>query len=365
MMCPVEVELPTAQHSSRPPAMPARLLSDERLAKEVASGRESAFTALFSRYHQQLYRYCRSLTGSDQDAQDALQSTFANALIALRAARRDAPLRPWLYRIAHNESISLVRSRRPTLEVPEELASTVDVHDSAQQRERLATLVADLQELPERQRGALVMRELNGLSHEEIAQALQVSVGAAKQTIFEARRSLLEFAEGRAMGCEDVLRVLSDADGRSLRGRRIRGHLRTCPSCSAFASGIQDRRADMLALWPVLPAASAAGLLAKLTGAGSAHGGGGKRRQGGGRDDLDQGGGRGRSRCRHRGRRRGDGPASLDAEPGNAGCAEQFACRRSGERPDGRNPSRLRRRRRRPSRRLCSPGDRRRQQRSR
>ncbi len=216
--------------------MPARLLSDERLAKEVGAGRESAFTSLFNRYHQQLYRYCRSLTGSDQDAQDALQSTFANALIALRAARRNAPLRPWLYRIAHNESISLVRSRRPTLEVPEELASTVDVHESAQQRERLATLVVDLQELPERQRGALVMRELNGLSHEEIAQALQVSVGAAKQTIFEARRSLLEFAEGRAMGCDDVLRILSDADGRSLRGRRIRGHLRNCSSCSAFAS---------------------------------------------------------------------------------------------------------------------------------
>ena len=255
--------------------MPARLLSDERLAREVGSGHENAFTALFNRYHQQLYRYCRSLTGSDQDAQDALQSTFANALIALRAGRRNAPLRPWLYRIAHNESISLVRSRRPTLEVPEELASTVDVHESAQQRERLATLVADLQELPERQRGALVMRELSGLSHAEIAQALEVSVGAAKQTILEARRSLLEFAEGRAMGCDEVLRILSDADGRSLRGRRVRGHLRTCSSCSAFANAIPDRRTDMLALWPILPAASAAGLLAKLTGAGSGHGGGG------------------------------------------------------------------------------------------
>jgi RNA polymerase sigma factor (sigma-70 family) len=196
--------------------MPARLLSDERLAREVGSGHESAFTALFNRYHQQLYRYCRSLTGSDQDAQDALQSTFANALIALRAGRRNAPLRPWLYRIAHNESISLVRSRRPTLEVPEELESTADVHESVEQRERLTMLVADLQELPERQRGALVMRELGGLTHDEIAQALEVSVGAAKQTILEARRSLLEFAEGRAMGCEEVLAPTNTAPAAQL-----------------------------------------------------------------------------------------------------------------------------------------------------
>lgn len=274
MICLVHADVSTAHQPSARLLAPARLLNDERLAQAIGAGSEAAFAALFNRYHQQLYRYCRSLTGNDQDAQDALQSTFANALMALRAERRNAPLKPWLYRIAHNESISVLRSRRITVQVPEELGSTELIQDTVEGRERITTLVADLQELPERQRGALVMRELSGLSHEEIARALQVSVGAAKQTILEARKSLLEFQEGREMSCEQVLQLLSDADGRKLRSRKIRAHLRNCPSCEAFATAIPRRRAEMQALWPVLPAAGAAGVLAKLTGAGTGHGGG-------------------------------------------------------------------------------------------
>ncbi len=94
--------------------MPTRLLSDERLARSVGQGNDRAFNALYSRYHQQLYRYCHSIVRHEADAQDALQSTFTAALTALRRSQRDAPLRPWLYRIAHNESISLLRRRRVT-----------------------------------------------------------------------------------------------------------------------------------------------------------------------------------------------------------------------------------------------------------
>jgi RNA polymerase sigma factor (sigma-70 family) len=274
-MCGVEVDIPIDGSSQRAPGVPTRLLSDERLAQAVAAGNEHAFTTLFERYHQTLYRYSRSITGNDQDAQDALQSALTKALVALREGRRNAPVRPWLFRIVHNESISLIRSRSTAQELPAEMEASHAVVDSVEQRERLTLLIADLRELPERQRGALVMRELSGLSHEEIAQALQVSVGAAKQVILEARRSLLEFAEGRAMTCEAIQQVLSDGDRRSLRSRKLRAHLRGCAACSAFAAAIPRRRADMLALSPALPAAGAASLLAKLTGAGSGHGGGG------------------------------------------------------------------------------------------
>jgi len=108
-------------------------------------------------------------------------------------------------------------------------------------------------------RGALVMRELSGLSHEEVAQALGISVGAAKQAVFEARRSLQEFAEGRSMVCESVRHLISDGDGRSLRGRRVRAHLRSCPGCAAFSTAIGERRAELRALAPALPAAAATG----------------------------------------------------------------------------------------------------------
>jgi RNA polymerase sigma factor (sigma-70 family) len=278
-MCPVEVQTvaPTEQRALALP-VPTSLLSDERLARMVGEGNDRAFATLYSRFHQPLYRYCNSMVRHEADAQDALQSTFTAALGALRRGQRDAPLRPWLFRIAHNESISLLRRRRVTDELPETAETPgPSVETRAEERAQLASLVADLQELPERQRGALVMRELSGLSHEDLAQALGITVGAAKQAVFEARQALQEFSEGRAMACEDIQRVVSDGDRRALRGRRLRAHLRDCAHCRAFASAIPERRRALLALSPALPAAAASGLFGRIVGgaAGAHHGGGG------------------------------------------------------------------------------------------
>lgn len=259
------------------PGLRLSRLGDECLAQMVGGGRNRAFAALYERYHQPLYRYCRSMMHSEADAQDALQSTFAAALGALQRGQRNAPLRPWLFRIAHNESISLVRQRQggsPVhLEVEPPLGPAAD--DAAERRARLATLVADLQDLPERQRSALVMRELSGLSHADIASALGTSLGAAKQAIFDARTALAELAEGRAMACEDVVRTISDGDRRVLRGRRVRAHLRDCGTCAAFASAIGVRRTELRALAPALPPAASAALLARLVRSAPGHAAGG------------------------------------------------------------------------------------------
>src|SRR5918911_1465428 len=83
----------------------SRLIGDSRLARLAARGDQRAFSAIFERYHQQLYRYCRSIVGNDEDAQDALQNTMAKVLQALPGEERELALKPWLYRIAHNESI--------------------------------------------------------------------------------------------------------------------------------------------------------------------------------------------------------------------------------------------------------------------
>lgn len=251
----------------------ASLAGDERLARLVARGDEAACRVLYERYHQQLYRYCRSLLRNDTDAQDALQTTFISAFGALSRGQCDAPLRPWLFRIAHNESISLLRRRRPAQELSDSYeAVSPPLEEQVEERERLTELVSDLQELPERQRAALVMRELSGLSHEEIALVLKSSVGATKQSIFEARQSMMEFAEGRAMACVEVRRLISDADGRVLRSRRVRAHVRDCPGCGAFAATIPERSRQLRALAPPLPAVAAAGLLTQAVGGGSAHG---------------------------------------------------------------------------------------------
>ncbi len=219
--------------------VPFGVLGDERLAQRAGAGDERAFAVVYERYHQILYRYCRSILNNEADAQDALQSSFAAAFASLRTGQRDAPIRPWLFRIVYNESISILRRRRPALELSQAPDSaTSSVEDQVAERAALSALMRDLHELTDRQRSALVLRELSGLSHQEIAIALGTSVGAAKQTIFEARQSLLEFAEGRAMACDEIRRTISDADGRSLRSRRLRsGNGKSSAHGSASSAG--------------------------------------------------------------------------------------------------------------------------------
>ncbi len=253
------------------------LSSDERLARLVSRGSTPAFASLYQRHHQALYRYCRSVVCDEQDAQDALQSTMANAFLALRSGERDLAVRPWLFAIAHNESVSILRKRRANDPLAQEHEpSGASVEQTVEGRERLRMLVRDLGALPERQRAALLMRELSGLGIGEIAQALSVSPGAAKQTIFQARSSLHEFAEGRAMECERVRRAISDGDRRALRARKLDSHLRACAGCRDFRVLIDTRTADLRALAPPLPATAAsamlAGVLAHGTGPGYASG---------------------------------------------------------------------------------------------
>jgi RNA polymerase sigma factor (sigma-70 family) len=250
-------------------------VGDERLAQLVGAGHEQAFAALYNRYHQRLYRYCRSMLGNDSDAQDALQSTFTGAFAALAERRRDAPVRPWLYRIAHNESVSIMRRRKPEVEFAEDhIRPAASAAEVAESRRRLELLIADLAELTERQRAALVMRELSGLSHAEIAAALNLDLSGAKQTIFEARRSLQEFAEGRAMVCDEVCRAISAGGGRSLRGRRVKSHLRDCRACRAFADAIPARTRELKAIAPPLAGTTAVSILRRASASTSSHGGG-------------------------------------------------------------------------------------------
>lgn len=251
----------------------ARVLPDDRLAQRAVGGDERAFAAIFDRYHQSLYRYCLAVVGNSQDAEDALQNTMIKVLRALPGEERQIKLKPWLYRIAHNESIELLRRRRETRQLDPELATAGSgLANVAVTRERLRELISDLDELPERQRAALVMRELAGLDFAEIGTALGASPAVARQTLYEARLSLRQMDEGREMSCETVTKALSDGDGRVARRRDLRAHLRTCASCRSFGEEIGSRERDLAALSP-LPAVAAAGLLQGLLGHGAGSGG--------------------------------------------------------------------------------------------
>ncbi|MDQ3676332.1 MAG: RNA polymerase sigma factor, partial [Actinomycetota bacterium] len=222
--------------------------------------------AIFERHHQALHRYCYSILNNSHDAEDALQSTMIKALRALPGERRQIALRPWLYRIAHNESISLLRARRPDGAL-DAAAGVTDVAagDLVETRERLRTLTADLESLSERQRTALLMRELAGLEFSEVADALGSSASAIKQSVYEARSALHAMEEGRAMDCEKARRMVSDGDRRRLRGLRMRGHLRACAGCRDFEIALRQRPAQLNCLIPALPAAAAAAILQGLS----------------------------------------------------------------------------------------------------
>lgn len=250
-----------------------RILKDEKLAALVAAGSDDAFAALYRRHHQSIYRYCLSLLRQQADARDALQSSMLAALSSLRASPIEGAFKPWLFRIAHNESISIIRDR--AREAPTEDPSPAALTDDRETREELRTLVSDLAALPDRQRGAIVMRELSGLSYTEIATALGTSEAGGKQLVYEARSALQELRDGHEMRCELVRERISAGDRRLLRGRKVRSHLRGCPACQDFEQLIRRRRTALAALAPPLSPVAAAAVLQDVFGGGGASGGAG------------------------------------------------------------------------------------------
>ena len=127
---------------------------------------------------------------------------MVKALRSLPGERREISLKPWLYRVAHNESISILRSRRTrSSSTPSSCRPSTTVERHAADARTVRALVADLETLPERQRASLVMRELNGLSYDEIGAALGDRARPPPPGGIRGAAALLEVAEGREMEC--------------------------------------------------------------------------------------------------------------------------------------------------------------------
>ena len=251
-----------------------RRLSDELLGSRLASGEAAAFDELYRRYVHRLAAYGANLLGDAAAGDDVAQSALLKAYGALRDGRVPERVKPWLYRIAHNEAVELRRRERPA----EELVESVDVaaagtEERAEDKGRLRMLLADIADLPERQRASLVMREVNGLGFGEIGAALGTSPGAVRQALYEARRGLAEMDHGRDMQCDLAARMMSDADGRP-RDRGVRAHLRDCTLCRRVQAEIRGRGRTLAAISP-MPAIAAVGALKAALGSGAAAGGSG------------------------------------------------------------------------------------------
>jgi RNA polymerase sigma factor (sigma-70 family) len=165
--------------------------SDDRLVTLARSGSERAWSEITRRYRRQLRSYCGRFVGPSR-AEDAVQQTFLQAFLALRdGAQRDIALRAWLYRIAHNCSIDLLRKGTPEYEQLDlEYDGVPQPPTLFEQREEVRRLVARMRDLPAAQRQALALRELEGRSYEEISAQLGHSGSGVRQLIFRARTTL-------------------------------------------------------------------------------------------------------------------------------------------------------------------------------
>jgi RNA polymerase sigma factor (sigma-70 family) len=177
-----------------------RLRSDEDLVAAFRDGRDDAFTEIAERYRDRLVAYARHMLRArgQAAAEDVVQDVLIRAYRALRADSRPMALRSWLYRIAHNRCLDELRGERPTSELFEGVAVSESPSVEYGRRERLRELVFDIQGLPPQQRSALVIRELDGLSYAELAEALDTTVPAVKSLLVRARMNLATAAEERA-----------------------------------------------------------------------------------------------------------------------------------------------------------------------
>jgi RNA polymerase sigma factor (sigma-70 family) len=229
-----------------------------RRSLTLRSSRERTFESLYERNVRDIYRYTFAVLGSSADAEDVTQTTFLNAYRAIERGERPRQPQHWLRAIAHN----LCRQHFRRASRRREVALEQDVEELVpdEQSPSVEDLIRALKHLPFSQRSALVMREFEGRSLEEIAATLEVSQSAVETLLFRARRSLREQLEEGLTCLEAEHAISSQLDGVLPRRERgaLRAHLRECDQCAALARRLRAQRGAMksLAILP-LPASLA------------------------------------------------------------------------------------------------------------
>ena len=176
------------------------------IIRRVQHGDTEAFSVLVAAYEKNVFNVALQLTGNREDAQDMAQEAFLKAYNSLPSFRGDSKFSSWLYRIVSNVCLDFKRrqSRRPssslTVEDDEGETLQLDIADESQSPEALLerkltreAVRRGLASLPDEQRQILLLREIQGLSYEEIAEAMDLEPGTVKSRIFRARKKLCAF----------------------------------------------------------------------------------------------------------------------------------------------------------------------------
>jgi RNA polymerase sigma-70 factor (ECF subfamily) len=170
-------------------------VADRVLVDAARAGDVDAFEVLLRRHEGSVYRVALRLLGSDADAQDATQETFIRAWRGLGRFRGDSAVSTWLYRIVTNRCLNVIAARRPAENLDPDLPlSASDPAEITEQRERFTAVARRVMSLVPEQRAAVVLRDFEGLSYEEVAEVLGVSVAAVKGRIHRGRLVVLREA---------------------------------------------------------------------------------------------------------------------------------------------------------------------------
>jgi RNA polymerase sigma factor (sigma-70 family) len=234
---------------------------------------DRAFERLYRNHVHDVYRYVLAVLRNPADAEDATQATFLSAYRAFQRGDRPELPRNWLLKIAHNECRQRFRmlARRPKEVVWDERVAATPVDETVPTADELRQA---LSHLSFNQRSALVMRELEGRSYNEIGEILDVSVSAVETLIFRARRALREQLEG-GLTCGEAEAALSKRLDGTLAGaeqRSLRGHLRECRECAVLERKQRAQRAALKRLGVVQLPPSLIGFLGGGGSAGTAGG---------------------------------------------------------------------------------------------
>jgi RNA polymerase sigma factor (sigma-70 family) len=207
--------------------------SDRKLVERLRCGDETALEAIYDEHHRGLLAFCRHMLTSHEEAEDAVQHTFLRAYTHLLEDDRRIELKPWLYAIARNHSISILRRRRETASEAVE-PSTIGLSEEVERREDLRDTLADLNRLPDEQRQALLLSVAGDLSHPEIAGVIGCPPPKVKSLVYRARVRLVEYREARTASCAEMRARLAALNGGALRRSLVTMHIEVCESCQAF-----------------------------------------------------------------------------------------------------------------------------------
>jgi len=177
------------------------VLQEALLLRRAQKGDSQAFEALVAPYEKRIYALCLRITCNREDALDAAQETMIRCWKGLPAYRGQARFGTWLYRIAVNTSVDMMRRRKPGVDSLEKLqeagiepsAGDGDPQTWTETRQRREKIAQGLAKLPEELRTALVLRDIQGFSYEEIAEILSSPLGTVKSRISRGREKLVSF----------------------------------------------------------------------------------------------------------------------------------------------------------------------------